>query len=107
MLETRSRSCHDIWHAGVARACSRYVGNHVRRKGRWARCAAGRCPKRISVIDISVGENEEEKFVIINPEIIVREGSQTGEEGCLSIPGFREPVTRANKVRVRAQEGRR
>ena len=59
--------------------------------------------KRISVIDISVGENEEQKLVIINPEIVDRKGSQTGEEGCLSIPGFREPVTRAAKVRVRAR----
>lgn len=59
--------------------------------------------KRISVIDISVGEDETKKIVIINPEIVSREGKQTGEEGCLSIPGFREPVTRANQVKVRAQ----
>ena len=59
--------------------------------------------KRISVIDISVGENEADKIVIINPEIVSREGKQTGEEGCLSIPGFREPVSRANKVGIRAQ----
>ena len=58
--------------------------------------------KRVSVIDISVGEREDEKLVIINPEVTSKEGSQTGEEGCLSIPGFREPVTRANKVRVKA-----
>ena len=58
--------------------------------------------KRISVIDISVGEDETKKVVIINPEITSKEGKQTGEEGCLSIPGFREPVTRANKVVVRA-----
>jgi peptide deformylase len=59
--------------------------------------------KRISVIDISAGEDETKKVVIINPEIVEKEGSQTGEEGCLSIPGFREPVTRANRVKVRAQ----
>jgi peptide deformylase len=59
--------------------------------------------QRISVIDISVGEDESKKVVIINPEISSKEGSQTGEEGCLSIPGFREPLTRANKVTVRAQ----
>ncbi|MBV9405945.1 MAG: peptide deformylase [Acidobacteriaceae bacterium] len=59
--------------------------------------------KRISVIDISVGEDEAQKIVIINPEVTASEGKQTGEEGCLSIPGFREPVTRANKVSVRAQ----
>lgn len=59
--------------------------------------------KRISVIDISVGEDDTKKIVIINPEVLSKEGKQTGEEGCLSIPGFREPVTRANKVAIRAQ----
>ncbi len=59
--------------------------------------------KRISVIDISVGEDESQKVVIINPEITSSEGKQIGEEGCLSIPGFREPVARAQKVTVRAQ----
>ncbi|MBV8864281.1 MAG: peptide deformylase [Acidobacteriaceae bacterium] len=62
--------------------------------------------KRVSVIDISIGEDETKKIVIVNPEIIFREGKQTGEEGCLSIPGFREPVTRANKVTIRAQNER-
>ncbi len=58
--------------------------------------------KQISVIDVSVGEDESKKIVIINPEVTFREGKQTGEEGCLSIPGFRELVTRANQVRVKA-----
>ena len=59
--------------------------------------------KRIAVIDLSVGEDPKQKIVLFNPEIIHREGTQTGEEGCLSIPGFREQVTRAKTVRVRAQ----
>lgn len=59
--------------------------------------------KRITVIDTSVGEDPDQKLVLINPEIIHKEGSQTGEEGCLSIPGFREQVTRAMKATVRAQ----
>jgi peptide deformylase len=59
--------------------------------------------KRISVIDTSVGEDESKKIVIINPEVTSAQGKQSGEEGCLSIPGFREPVTRANQVTVRAQ----
>jgi peptide deformylase len=63
-------------------------------------------PKRISVIDTSVGERESDKIVIINPQVVTKEGSQTGEEGCLSIPGFREPVTRANKVKVIAKNER-
>jgi peptide deformylase len=58
--------------------------------------------QRVTVIDTSVGEDEAQKLVIINPEISFREGTQTGEEGCLSIPGFREPVTRSNKVVVKA-----
>ena len=58
--------------------------------------------QRLTVIDISVGEDESKKLVLINPEIVSREGTQVGEEGCLSIPGFREPVTRAAKVTVKA-----
>jgi peptide deformylase len=58
--------------------------------------------KRVTVIDISVGEDESKKLVLVNPEITEREGKQIGEEGCLSIPGFREPVARANKVKVKA-----
>lgn len=60
--------------------------------------------KRLAVVDVSAGEDPEQRFVMINPEIIERSGSQRGEEGCLSIPGFREDVTRPNKIRVRAQD---
>lgn len=62
--------------------------------------------KRIAVIDTTVGEDHGQKIVLINPEILGREGSQSGEEGCLSIPGFREQVTRARKVTVRAQDAK-
>jgi peptide deformylase len=58
--------------------------------------------KRIAVIDTTVGEDVGQKLVLINPEIIGKEGSQSGEEGCLSLPTFRETVTRAKKVTVRA-----
>jgi peptide deformylase len=60
--------------------------------------------KRIAVIDTTVGEDQGQKLVLINPEILTRQGSQSGEEGCLSIPGFREQVTRPKKVTVRAQD---
>jgi len=59
--------------------------------------------RRIAVIDCSGNEDQPERIVLINPEIISVEGLQTGEEGCLSIPGFREQVTRAQQVTVRAQ----
>lgn len=60
--------------------------------------------KRLAVLDPSAGEDEAAKLVLVNPEILVREGVQIGEEGCLSIPGFREDVKRAYRVRVRAQD---
>src|SRR5208283_3837465 len=43
--------------------------------------------KRIAVIDLSVAEDPTQKIVLINPEIIAKEDFQTGEEGCLSLPG--------------------
>jgi peptide deformylase len=60
-------------------------------------------PKRIAVIDLSVAEDPQQKIVLVNPEIIHKEGTQVGEEGCLSLPGFREQVRRPKKVIVRAQ----
>jgi peptide deformylase len=62
--------------------------------------------KRIAVIDVSTGEDPSQKLVLINPEIVGREGNQTGEEGCLSIPTFREPVTRPMKVTARAKDAK-
>jgi len=62
--------------------------------------------KRVAVIDVSSGEDPEKKLVLVNPEIIHKEGSQTGEEGCLSLPTFREPVKRAQKVTVRARDAK-
>jgi peptide deformylase len=60
--------------------------------------------QRLTIIDTSAGEKPDAKLVLINPEILVKEGKQVGEEGCLSIPGFREDVSRAMKVRMRAQD---
>jgi peptide deformylase len=57
-------------------------------------------PKRILVIDISEGKDQ--PLCLINPEIIERHGEEEMDEGCLSVPGFYEPVTRAETVRVRA-----
>lgn len=60
--------------------------------------------RRLTVIDLSQGKNPEDKLVLVNPEVILREGKQYEEEGCLSIPEIREKVVRAAKVRVRAQD---
>lgn len=60
--------------------------------------------KRIAVIDITFKEDPNAKLVLINPEIIKTEGRQRGTEGCLSLPEFREDVSRPNVVTVRAQD---
>ena len=62
--------------------------------------------RKIAVIDVSNGENPAEKLVLINPKIVKTEGKQEGEEGCLSIPGFREQVRRGKRVTVHAQNAK-
>jgi peptide deformylase len=60
--------------------------------------------RRLAVIDITFKEDPDAKLVLANPEILHKEGKHTQPEGCLSIPEFREPVTRAQKVTIRAQD---
>ncbi|MCB1877453.1 MAG: peptide deformylase [Chromatiales bacterium] len=55
--------------------------------------------KRLVVIDIS--EERDQPLCLINPEITYKEGSETMDEGCLSVPGVYESVTRSEKIRVR------
>jgi peptide deformylase len=62
--------------------------------------------RKIAVIDVSNGEKEEDKLVLINPTIVKVDGKQEGEEGCLSIPGFREQVKRGRNVTIRARNAR-
>ena len=56
--------------------------------------------KRIVVIDVS--EEKDAPLFLINPEIFEKDGVKESEEGCLSVPGFFEKVTRAEHIRVRA-----
>ncbi len=60
--------------------------------------------QRIAVVDITFKEDPLQRVVLVNPEVIRTEGKQTGSEGCLSIPEFREKVTRPHRVTVRAQD---
>src|ERR1700676_706262 len=60
--------------------------------------------KRIAVVDVTFKEDPEAKLVLINPVIVHKEGRQRSSEGCLSIPEFREDVTRAKIVTIRAQD---
>jgi peptide deformylase len=62
--------------------------------------------KRLAVIDITTGEDPAQKIVLINPEIVKTEGSHKNEEGCLSLPTFREQVVRPLRVTVRARDAK-
>lgn len=56
---------------------------------------------RLAVVDVSDQGNQ--PITLVNPEIVRKEGTVRSEEGCLSIPGFRDVVSRASLVTVRAQ----
>lgn len=57
---------------------------------------------RLSVVDIK--GDKEQQLVLVNPEIIHAEGSAQYQEGCLSVPGAYDNVTRAERVTIRAQD---
>lgn len=58
--------------------------------------------RRLVVMDIS--EERDERRVFINPEIVEKDGETVYEEGCLSVPGIYDKVTRAERVKVKAQD---
>ncbi|HEX6945654.1 MAG TPA: peptide deformylase [Casimicrobiaceae bacterium] len=60
--------------------------------------------KRVIVIDVS--ETKDDLLVLINPEIVAAEGEAECEEGCLSVPGYYDKVTRAARITVRARNER-
>jgi peptide deformylase len=57
--------------------------------------------KQVAVIDVSVRDEESSLIVVINPEIVHKEGEEASEEGCLSIPDYSTMVKRAKRVRVK------
>ncbi len=60
--------------------------------------------KRMFVMDCTAGKDRSRRFFMANPEIIVNEGKQDGEEGCLSIPGIYSKVQRSNHVIARGHD---
>jgi len=60
--------------------------------------------QRVLVVDVPQEEGPRVRHCLVNPVIDQRAGSARGEEGCLSIPGIYEDVSRAKKIRVRAQD---
>jgi peptide deformylase len=57
--------------------------------------------KRVIVVDLSVGEDADQIHVLVNPEIVAKDGEAVSEEGCLSVPEVREKVARPYRVTVR------
>ena len=57
---------------------------------------------QLDIIVIDVSENKDEPLCLINPKIIDEDGTEEMQEGCLSVPGFYENVTRAEKVKIQA-----
>jgi peptide deformylase len=58
--------------------------------------------KRVVVIDVEYSEGPPRLLALINPKIVFRDGEATREEGCLSLPGVNEDISRSERVRVRA-----
>jgi peptide deformylase len=58
--------------------------------------------QRILVVDVPLDDDTRAQHVLVNPVIFQRSGSETGEEGCLSIPGIYEDVPRSARLKVRA-----
>src|SRR5215207_593646 len=59
--------------------------------------------KRLFVMDCSGGKNPDDRVVLVNPEIVITEGKESGDEGCLSFPGIYFQVERPKRVVARAQ----
>jgi peptide deformylase len=62
--------------------------------------------KRVIVLDVSPVDETIGPMAVVNPEIVSREGSVTGVEGCLSVPGVQGEVCRAETVEVRGMDGK-
>lgn len=57
---------------------------------------------QVAVVDPTSGENPDEFFALINPEIIKRDGEETAEEGCLSVPGVLLQIKRSKNITIKA-----
>ena len=60
--------------------------------------------QRVAVVDVPLDEERRAQLTLVNPVIVARSGSDVDEEGCLSIPGIWEDVTRALRITVRAHD---
>ena len=66
--------------------------------------AATQVDQHIRLLVMDVSEESDNPRCLVNPEILEADGEEEMDEGCLSVPGFYEPVRRADHIRVRAQD---
>lgn len=66
--------------------------------------AATQVNHHVQLIVIDTSKEQNDLLVLINPKIVSQSGTQTYEEGCLSVPGIYETVTRAEQIKVQAQD---
>ena len=66
--------------------------------------AATQVNQHVQLIVIDTSKEQNDLLVLINPKIVRQSGTQTYEEGCLSVPGIYETVTRAEQISVQAQD---
>jgi peptide deformylase len=59
---------------------------------------------RVAVVDVAAGTPESKLHVLVNPEIVAASGRESGDEGCLSVPGLTEKVDRPSRVTVVARD---
>ncbi len=64
--------------------------------------AATQVDHHICLVVIDISEEKNQLITLVNPEIVSQTGAKEGEEGCLSVPGIYDKVTRAEQVRIRA-----
>jgi len=66
--------------------------------------AASQVDRHIQLLVLDVSEEKTAPMIIVNPQILAREGTETCQEGCLSVPGIFADVERAERIRVAAQD---
>lgn len=103
-LKTRAEKVEKI-DDGIRALVSDMVETMYHAKGIGLAATQVGAGKRVAVLDVPTDEERRERgkhlLTLINPEIMLSEGSVVYEEGCLSIPGFTADVTRASKLVVR------
>lgn len=89
---------------GLARLAADMVETMIQAPGIGLAAPQVGVSRRLAVVDLSVGKEEGQLIYLVNPRLLEPAGSGEDEEGCLSIPGFTEKVSRPERLRVEAQD---